>query len=319
MSRKSTRRDYSPPSLGRRFARWAATAAVLLGLAYGVYDLYKFCVRSDLFLVEEVRIVGVQLLTQSEVFREMELPEKARLWQIAPERIEAQLGRLHLVEAVQVRRVLPQTLVVEILERKPRALWTDPGSGERYVLDEKRWLLCTLGEFQERVARSGVDRRVIGPLPTVVCDQQIRGWAPGDRLDVEGLEEVLKSFDLLLTRGDAWIASIDRFERLEPVRGWVVRCKTLADEVRLGNDAIAVRLGRVQPVWSFLEEKNIPVAYIDLRFEGQGVVIKPHSLGVYDWLELNGLGDRTETELGQLGQGVEWKWGPGAPNDFRSV
>ncbi|MCB9768568.1 MAG: FtsQ-type POTRA domain-containing protein [Candidatus Omnitrophica bacterium] len=292
------KKNFAPPTLGRRIMGWAITGAICLGLVYGAYDLFQFCVRSDLFMVKEVRILGTELLTKSEILREMDIPARVRLWQIEPERIEAALIRLNLVDSVQVRRVLPQTLAVEVLERKPVARWQDPATHEVYVLDEKRWLLATLGELEERMARNGISRREIGPLPLIVCDRSVRGWAPGDRLDVDGLEDVLNTYDVLWTRGENWIASIDRFEYVDALHGWKIKCREVAEEIRLGRTNLTQRLGKIDPVWRLLESEEIRVAYIDLRFDEQGVAIKPLNIGVVEWMELTNRETPTEKMIG---------------------
>lgn len=298
MTRKKGRTSYVPPTPGHRVLGWTFTTAICLGLVYGGYDLFQFCVRSDLFMVKEIRILGTELLTKAEVVREMAIPARVRLWQIKPERIEAELIKLDLVQSVQIRRVLPQTLVVEVLERKPVAQWRDPETKERYVVDERKWILCTLGELEERRIRNGLSRRDIGPLPMIVCDRSVRSLKPGDILDVEGLQDILNTYDVLWTRGESWIASIDRFEYSGPLSGWKIVCEEVTEEIRLGSEGLTQRLGKIDPVWKWLTEKKVQVAYIDLRFDQQGVVIKPLNIGVHEWMELNGISSRPENVLG---------------------
>ncbi len=277
---------------------WSLTGIICLGLVYGAYDLFHFCVRSDLFMMKEVRILGTELLTKSEIVREMDIPSRVRLWQIQPDRMAAKLIQLNLVDSVHIRRVLPQTLVVEVLERKPVAQWQDPATQERYVVDEKRWILCTLGELDERRIRSGLTKRDIGPLPLVVCDSSVRGWTPGDRLDVDGLEEILNTYDILWSRGERWISSIDRFEYSGTLKGWTVICDRVAGEIVLGREGLTQRLGKIDPVWRYLSENGIQVSYIDLRFEQQGVVINPTNIGIQEWMELNGISMEPESVVG---------------------
>ncbi|MCA9411195.1 MAG: hypothetical protein KC944_08285, partial [Candidatus Omnitrophica bacterium] len=77
-----------------------------------------------------------------------------------------------------------------------------------------------------------------------------------------------------------------------------IKCREVAEEIRLGRTNLTQRLGKIDPVWRLLESEEIRVAYIDLRFDEQGVAIKPLNIGVMEWMELTNRETSTERMIG---------------------
>jgi cell division septal protein FtsQ len=265
--------------------RWTTTVG-LLGIAvFGIYDLVKYMTQSDFFMVRDVRIQGCYLLSEVEILGALDVPAQVRLWRVEPEKLEARLLESSFVRMASVHRVLPQTLVVDIAERNPIVDWKDPRTGKVFAVDEEGVVLCELLEMQERLAR-------ISPSPgerarrPMLTGLDTGGETPGNRLSAPGLERVLSAFGLAASREESWVEMMTEVEAADNGYGWVLHCPGRNRQVRLGNRNFIERIGRVEPVWRFLEKEGIETAYIDLRFEEQGVLIKPVNIKSDRWLEI---------------------------------
>lgn len=93
-------------------------AAMICLLAVGLFMFTK----SDFFMVEEVRIQGTNNVTQEEVLKLMGTVKGQNIF-LTDTNDLAQRIKLHpLVDVAKVKKELPSTLVLNILERVPAAL-----------------------------------------------------------------------------------------------------------------------------------------------------------------------------------------------------
>jgi cell division protein FtsQ len=121
--------DAVPPSV-RRFMRrarqrrlraalpWALISAVL-----GLVALVSWVVLgTGVFGVRQVRVVGVNLVTPTEVRVAAALPEGAPLARVDLAAVRGRVGALAPVATVMVSREWPDTIVIEVVERTPTAV-----------------------------------------------------------------------------------------------------------------------------------------------------------------------------------------------------
>lgn len=276
------RKKKVPPS--GRFRRWFALArrwtlalAALAVLGYAGLDLTDYLLRSDLFLIQDVEVEGSCLVNEDDILAKLDIPAVVHLWQIEPEILEARLMDIPEIRGVQVRRVLPQSLVVTVEERAPIADWRDPKSGKRYVLDEEA-VIITEAERADSGGAGGNRPEILG--------LEGSGWSPGDRIDRDDLAEVLKSLSLALARGEEWAEKLSEIRFYRDGHGWVLRCQGFPPEFVLGDWRFVERIGLIDPVWKFLHRETIEAAYVDLRFDKQGVLVKPVNCDAQRWMEV---------------------------------
>ena len=106
-----------------------ATSLLLLAVYVGVAE-------SSLFQVRSVEINGVQHLSRLDVLRASEVDSKTSLLRIKPEVIEEEiLSTLPWVRKVQVTRILPGKLEINLEEEKPYALGMI--EGDFYYLNQQ--------------------------------------------------------------------------------------------------------------------------------------------------------------------------------------
>jgi cell division protein FtsQ len=264
----------------------AARKVLLLGVAgvlgYGVWDLYRFCAEGDLFVIREVRIEGNHLLLDQEILDALQIPARVRLWQVKPEQIESQLLSMSSIRSVHVERVLPETLVIDLMERSPIADWRDPKTGKRYALDEETVLLAESDEMNRRLREAG---QVNLHRPEVL-GLEVWGRLPGDRIESENLEKLLSALGVAAAREEDWVPTVRSVVFQDREHGWVLRCGSEEREVRIGDRHFLERIGRIDPVWKVLLREGLQVAYIDLRFPEQGVLLKPLNCDPTCWMEI---------------------------------
>lgn len=126
-----TRRRFARRQWARRWLTWRyllLAALVIGGLGFGVYALYF----SSWLRVEQVQVEGTSLLSEQQVLRAAQVPTGDPLARVDLSAIEARVGNVDAVDAVEVSREWPHDVVIEILERTPIAV-VDTGSGLRYV------------------------------------------------------------------------------------------------------------------------------------------------------------------------------------------
>jgi hypothetical protein len=282
MPRKS-KKNSEDRGLLRTLARWTVAFVAIAVILYGAFDLWTFAHRSDLFLVRQVQVSGNYLLEQGEVLEAMQVPARVRIWEIDPTVLESRIEELVLVQSATVKRVLPHTLLVSLSERNPIADWIEPREGKKFAVDEEGVLLCSVDELGKRSSAAADSLRHRRPEIRGLED---RGKQLGDRLESESIARLLSAYGVALAREESWTQTVQAFESLGDGGGWILRCAGRAREIHLGDRNFLERFGALKGAHRFLEREQLEVAYIDLRFEEQGVLIGKSDLDPARWLEI---------------------------------
>jgi cell division protein FtsQ len=105
----------------------AIVAAQWFGMTAAAYQQYAQLAAKAGFEVKRVEITGMERVDQLKVY-DIVLAEKDRAMPLVDiDKIRADLVDYGWIKDVRVSRRLPDTLVVEIIERKPTALWQRDG------------------------------------------------------------------------------------------------------------------------------------------------------------------------------------------------
>ena len=105
--------------------RMVTSVSVLLGLLSVGYVGYRSVLTGKAFALREVRLEGASHLTREELVRLSSLRMGENLFRVDTPRVAEAVRRSPWVKSALVRRVLPGTLLVEVTERTPVALWSD--------------------------------------------------------------------------------------------------------------------------------------------------------------------------------------------------
>ena len=105
----------------------ALVAAQYAGLTAAAYQQYAALAAKAGFQVKRVPVTGMERVDQLKVYQ-LVLAEKDRAMPLVDiEKIRADLLQYGWIKDARVSRRLPDTLAVEIIERKPAALWQRDG------------------------------------------------------------------------------------------------------------------------------------------------------------------------------------------------
>lgn len=105
----------------------ALAAAQWFGLTVAAYQQYAQLATKAGFQVQRVEVTGMERVDQLKVY-ELVLAEKDRAMPLVDiDKVRADLLQYGWIKDARVSRRLPDTLAVEIIERKPAAVWQRDG------------------------------------------------------------------------------------------------------------------------------------------------------------------------------------------------
>ncbi len=198
------------------------------------------------FLLKNIKIKGIEQMTDGDVMgRACPFLKDSSIFGIDVEQLKAAVGKHPFVKEVRVKRVFPFSLVIDVQEKKPSALWV-PRDGSVQVLDE------------EGLPFRALMREKIKDLTMITApDKQeaqkafkiLNGWAAEGVIKRNGVQEIV--YD----QGDVTI---------------------LADEgveVVLGKEDQKERLKRAFAVLEDAKKRGLFIRCIDARFE-KGAIVK---------------------------------------------
>lgn len=187
------------------------------------------------FRVRRVEIVGTQYIPPGDILRRLHVDTTASVWDPV-EPLEARIAAHPEVRSVRIRRRLPRTLVVEIVESLPVALVPGPSG---------------LVAYDERGVRLPIDpARVDLDVPVLARRDTALLRLLGElRRDAPGLYERVSELRRL-PRGDVWI-------------------RVAGIPVLATNDVTLERLLELDPVAQDLARRQLRPAELDLRFRDQ--------------------------------------------------
>jgi cell division protein FtsQ len=235
---------------GRKLA--IVGGGVLLGVLVSAPFWGPLVLRQmSFFRVRRVEIVGTRYLAPSDIIARLNVDTLASVWEPTgplAERVEKYPG----VARANVRRKLPGTLVVEVVERVPVALVSAPGGLRAY--DDRGTALPI------DPTRVTVDAPVLmeRDVPLLKLLGSMRANMPAMYARVSGARRP----------GHGEIA-LD----LKPSPVGTVAAQT--ETVRANDDLTLERLADIEPVEQDLSKKQLRATEIDLRFRDQVIARLP--------------------------------------------
>ena len=215
------------------------------------------------FKVQTVTVAGNSRYTQEEILAVTDIQEGENLFLINKYAVASAItGQLPYVEAVQIRRSLPDGIVIEVQECEPVAA---------VVQGEEAWLISASGKLLEKVTESGAWRylKVRGCellLPTVSTIAQL----PADGTITR--EELLSLLAVLRERGvleqTVWIDCSDP-EKL------VMRYAGRFDVELLYTADFSKKLKALEEIIGYLEDNETGTILLTMPDKSS---FKPHAI-----------------------------------------
>lgn len=198
-----------------------------------------------LFLLKDVKVKGIEQLNDSDIMKKACPFLKDSIFRIDVEQLKAAVAKHPFIKEVRVKRVFPFSLVIDVQEKKPSALWVF-GDGQVQVLDEEG--LPFRGLIKEK--RKGL----------VMIN------AP-DR------QEAQKAFKVFSAWADEGIINRDGVSEIVYNKGNVTLVANEAVEIILGREDQKERLKRATAVLEDAKKRGLLIRCIDARFE-KGAIVK---------------------------------------------
>lgn len=206
---------------------------ILIGLfSGGLIFGYHYLVNSDYFTVRKVVLSGLNRVSRDDVLTRTGLNKPANILALKLGPMAADLRSLNWVEDVTITRKLPDTIIVQVEERRPKTLIS---LGSLYYLDAKG------RPFKK------VDPKEKPELPIIT------GFSKSDLMDgndfvTNDLQEIFSLLDVLAVRNDRFrIENISEIN-FDPVRGLSLFTRDENIQVKVGVGDYRKkfwRLGRV--------------------------------------------------------------------------
>jgi cell division septal protein FtsQ len=198
--------------------------------------------------VDRVVVEGNEQLSDGEILELLGLSERANILTLDLEKVRMRLLRSAWVREVEIERILPSTLKLEIRERRPVAV---------AVLDEL-YLLASDGTMLDQLSpRYDIERLVLAR-----GIRNAEGLVPGRAALAGRLAAELGRHERLLSL----VSELDVSEGRDSVR---LRLRAPAVTALVHGDNMVERLSELVPLLHGIQRRYAGLDVVDLRFEGR--------------------------------------------------
>ncbi len=208
----------------------------------------NFLYTSSFFTINKIIIEGNNYLKEEkikQILQKSNVRLKKNIFAVCLKEVGKRLEDCPRIKEVLIRRKFPQTLIVKITERRPRAKIKQARKSKVLEIDKEGVIL---GEVES------ITRDL--PLISGIKSQEEKEKL----LLVSKVIKYIISFQPLL---------FDKISEInvEDVKNIILFLSEEPIEIRLGKEKIKKRLNRLNSILNYNEEKGIKLKYIDLRFE----------------------------------------------------
>ncbi len=226
-----------------------------------VLHLSQWIQNQQAFSVQEILLVGANLVPKSEIRQAVEEEARKHIFKVDLKRIEKRLNAFPQVKKVRVSRVFPNSLRIELEERQPVALIIDNGI---WGVDAEGVLLPNLQSVR------GIDFPVIVGL-------SLQHYVPGEVVKNPHIRELAEILGELRQQNPAVYHLISEIT-MNNLTGVQVTLMTRQVPVILGKDRLMHKFNKLKPLYQYLlvTDEIDSVRYMDLRYRDQ-IVLKRRS------------------------------------------
>ena len=241
--------------LARRVGLWGGASFLVATLAVAVGWESRWLLRTALFSVERIEVIGQERLSAEAIVRASGITRGQSLWTLDARRAVAGVEALSLVRHVELIRAFPNRVTLLIEERRP------------FTLVQAAGKLVWVDEQGVAVAAEARPVSVDAPVISGVSPADL---APNGRVPSDRIATGLSLIRTLLRAQSPLVREISEVDVSRPEGPVLYMVDGV--EVRLGRDDWEGRLGRLQRVAAQLRATNQSVTSIDLRFRDQVVL-----------------------------------------------
>ncbi len=235
-----------------------AKALIIAVIGSGCYLgwlAYTWIIRSKAFQIVGVDVAGVRHLSENELKNIAGVFTGHNIFRVNLEEAARRARANPWVKEVRFYRRLPNRVSMVVSERVPAAV-LDAGSG-LYLVDSDEVII-------DRLSKESASAQ---PLPTVaIKDLKVR---LGDQVGTEGMAEALTLLAELSARG-GWTLTEITIKANSPETLSVMYAE---HEFKIGRGNYSEKLRRLAEVMADVKQRNLDIAYVDLRPERQAAVM----------------------------------------------
>jgi cell division septal protein FtsQ len=229
---------------------------VLSFLVFFGYQAYTQLLANPSFRVRDIQIQGCGKIAKESLLSLASLEGMPNLFTVRVKDIGKRLES-HPIEAVGVRKVFPNRIMIEVQERKPIAIIQ---LEDLYYIDAKGVIFARVGDGD----------RYNYPIVTGLNREAL------DREPEETKQSITKAMELLLMAEKERVDPLEDISEIHLEKIFGIQCFTKAGGVRvdMGWDDFGEKLKRVSTVWADLQKRKISAVSIDCRDPNRVVVKK---------------------------------------------
>ncbi len=164
----------------RRFLRFLRGILYVILVILIFFSLLKFLQTSPYFTVENIEISGCKHYSRETIVEILELDNDSNIFSIDLDRAREKLLEFSWIYDVKIKRELLRTIKIEIMERIPTAIIAK--NSLYFLIDKDNYVLEKSDEYLKK------------DLP-IIKDLELEEINIGDKLDVDGLNEIVHIFN----------------------------------------------------------------------------------------------------------------------------
>jgi cell division septal protein FtsQ len=230
----------------KKIMRWTFQLLLLSFFLFAGHWIYVHLLGDPYFRVREVEVEGGQKIPK-ETLRSLTVVEgMPNLFSVELKEVVRRLESHPWIERVQVKKVFPNKILVQIEEKKPMAIIQ---LGELYYIDTKGEIFSPVGEKDEYnyPYLTGLTRQVLEKDP------------------VEARRLINKALELLRIVDQDKVPPLGEVSEIHMEKALGIHCFTKAEgvEVKLGWEDFGEKLKRLSVIWSDLRKRGCSAVSID--------------------------------------------------------
>jgi cell division protein FtsQ len=253
--RKSEKKPFDVRNFLHRTLRLLVIGCSLVLLVIGVALLVQVMLASDLFRIDDIRVVGAQRLSEENIKALSDIQPGVSTFALDLALISRKIEENAWVHQARIERIFPRQLNIVVKERRPLAIIN---LGYLYYLDENAEVFKVLG------ADDGLDFPVISGFDR---ETLLQDPALGQRQ----LAQIVALIEDLAQRQTFNLAQVSEIHR-EAKGGLSLFTLVGSVRIKIGEDQFSAKLDRLEKVYPRLKSRLELLAYIDLNVDRRVIV-----------------------------------------------
>lgn len=240
-----------------RLIRTLGAVTLLAGTGLGLWEGYRALVRLPYFRVAEVQVEGNLQVAAEDIIASLGLTPDTSILEVDLEALARRALENPWIKEASVRRRLPLSLSVQVVERIPEAVFI---ADRRYLLSADGVILATLGngELPTLPTLRAATPRHVAVGERILTSEMVQGLAVWRQFQLANALQGERAHEIVMARDGSYVVNLGR--QMPAIR---LQARDLEGQLRRLGAALAASGRRLDGF-----------ADVDLRFRDR-VVFKP--------------------------------------------